>query len=173
MRRRTYLIVLIVVVVILVAWVSYYFFMPKYDVRQFNGNLIKVEGNRITLEGTFYDPVGKLPVKFSSARKFTFQVNNATSFAMEIIQLPSQQELIEAGGELRYKLDSRSNSRGAGSIEQLAKYFTENGVTTQNQIFVEATFDKSILRSTILRSSNPIATVVNYQILTQPLFLSE
>lgn len=167
MRRNIYrYIIPIVTTILLVVWASYYFFGPKYDVRQFNGSLVKIEENTITLEGAFYAPMVKLPEKFLSGRKLTFRVNESTSLSVEVIHLPSQQEIMKAGGKLRYKLDERPSSGGPSSFEELTQYFTESGTVAQNQIFVEATFDKSIFRS-----RKPIATVVKYQVLSQPLFL--
>ena len=162
------LIAAIVLIVLLIAAGIFYpglFGGEKADILGFAGNVVNIEGDTITLRGSFEGPAGTIPEELLSEREFFFRVDNKTSFEKFIVHLPSMPELPENGiATGSYSFNDLQNEKGEGSIENMKSYFmrNEDNVPIYN-IFIRADFPASINGS-----KNAIASSVFYQIFARP-----
>ena len=146
-----------------------YFFIPwisnepdliklEFDIRKFSGNIKSVEGETITLNGT-YNTNETVPEELLAKRDFAFKVNRSTKFEKAETRFPSWEELKTAGkvsGNIaRYNLEPSVGL--AGSLTDL-----KNSIS-KGDILVEANFPVSIYRV-----QNPTASFIFYYILIRP-----
>lgn len=148
----------VVALIALVAGVLYYYWLnPLPDVRSFTGDLRRVSGNTVTLNGVFYSREGTLPESLSTAREFTFRVDNSTRFWKTVIQKPTPEEVMAMGG--RYRISDLPKKEGQGTLQDLAES------QKAGRVYVEAEFPSSIVNT-----YHPVASYVIYRVTLLPAF---
>lgn len=133
----------------------------KFDIRKFNGDVVSVEGETVTLNGVFDGPSGTIPQDLlSDERDFSFQVDGATKFEEIKIGWPSWEQVAAApGGHFKFNVSELSSNRVAGSLENLKNLSLSNPGT----VYVEADFQASIYGS-----KNSVASFILYKLMTMP-----
>ncbi len=126
------------------------------EIRKFIGSPLRIEGDAITLKGV-YELQGVAPQDLLESREFTFRVGEGTSYKKIGLQLPSWKELAARGATGTLSLADLPRNDATGSLDDLRSMIGAGGVS------VEAAFP-----ATIYRSSNPVASVVTYRIITPP-----
>lgn len=160
-RPSTPVISIAIALVLVAAGAAYYFLRPtpSADVRKFTGVLKAVEGNVVTLYGTFYPLPEQVPERFRSGRDFAFRADGSTKvFSISLSRPPSEKVLANGGGYL-LKLNELPRKEEPGSLDEL-KTLIDKG-----NVYVEVSFPSSILTA-----RNPVASSVVYRYLPRPDF---
>ena len=163
MKMRLLRNVLLITMVVVAGYYIFFHSRPtredtSIDIRQFTGGLVSVEGNVVTVEGSFTGPLGTIPEHLLlDTRLFLFQVDDSTDFNKEEVILPAWEELAATGetsGTFYFKDLPQTESQG--SLADLNNSLTLGGV------HAEVDFPSSIHDT-----ENPTASSVFYQVLVQ------
>lgn len=132
---------------------------PQVDIRKFNGSVLAVEGDTITIRGVFSGSV-IIPEKFVSERDFSFRVSGDTEFRKADIRWPTWEELARQGTSGTFKIQDLPRTEVEGSLADLADLFS---LIASRSVYMEAGFSSSIHNS-----KNPMASSVFYQLMGIP-----
>lgn len=160
--NKKFLISIIVLIVIGVA--GYYVNLKhplfpkekKVYINQFNGNLIGVVNNNISLKGIYVSST-YLPPPYQAPREFTFRTDENTTWERIVITMPSYESLKKLG-TTTYEIKNLPRNKVEGSLEDL------KNLPLTEAIFVQADFSTSISDT----SKVPVAKKISYKILMQP-----
>lgn len=148
-------IILVVLAILGGYFLFQYFTEPKFDIRQFTGNVVSIKDEAVTLKGVF---VGTIPENLLVQREFTFRVDKSTRFEKIETRFPTWEELKAMGAvngnSARYNLEDLPRTKETGSFDDLTSSLH------RGDIFVEADFTASIYHS-----RNPVASFVFYNVL--------
>lgn len=130
-------------------------FGKTLEVTSFKGVLVGVDGNKVTLRGTYLSN-SPLPANLSGSRDFTFTVSDRTIFNKTAITLPSYSAIQKATGATHGTFDPKylPHSETTGSIEDL------KNPDFKNNAVVQVGFSVSINKI-----QNPVSSYVQYTIL--------
>lgn len=132
----------------------------EFDIRKFNGDVVSVEGETVTLNGVFDGPAGTIPQDLLlNERDFSFKIDDSTQFTKADIGWPSWDKVDAAGGSLVFNIASLSYTEGPGSLGDLRSL----GEFNPGVVYVEAEFQSSIYRAT-----TPVASRVLYKLMSMP-----
>ena len=163
--------VLVFVVVLVLILVGYFVLYKKTPIipnrefskeipvgaTEFRGRLVKVDGNKITLNGSFFASASPRAL-VGQVKDFSFIVNESTTWKKLEMALPSYSSLRESGTTTRtFEIKDLPRKDGVGSIDDLGSSMSKGAV------IVKIDFSFSVGSS-----KNPVATSVFYQIIVNP-----
>jgi hypothetical protein len=152
----------LVLIFIVVGVSAFYFYSlfskPRVEIYKFVGSIVSIDGESVTLKGTFDGPRGTIPEELLSQRDFTFYVDDNTQFEKIDFFLPNWEDLT-AGGETSgtYNLEDVNSTQGVGSLDDLNSSLLKGGIT------VEASFADSIHGS-----QDSVASRIFYRVFVEP-----
>lgn len=152
---KIFIILGLTILLLVVGFYVFYYVSQKpdvYNISKFNGEIVSIEGNKVTLYGMFIAS-STLPVNYKEKQEFSFLVDESTEYQKLEIIMPSYESLRATGKtSATYNLEDLPKNHVAGSLSDLEKYVSQKG------IFVEASFSSSVYNKT-----NPKASMVYYQ----------
>ena len=155
----------LIILVLVVGYLAFsYFSKSQTEIYKFSGNIVSIEGDRVTLSGVFAGPIGTIPENLSAPRNLSFSVGEATTFRKLETFMPSW-ESINASGTVTetgaiigsYSSEDLVTLEGEGSLEDLQASIERGAIS------VEVEFETSIHNS-----NREVAKHVSYHILVSP-----
>lgn len=158
------LVIVSITISLLIIVVGFYilpFKSEEFDIRKFNGDIVNVEGEIITLNGVFDGPIGIIPQDLLlSERNFSFRVDETTRFEELEIGWPTWEEVRAApGGHLPFKVSDLPQSRKERTLND----FNNTHLLNPGTVYVEADFMASIHNS-----KKPVASFIFYRTMNMP-----
>ena len=128
------------------------------DIHTFDGGVIKIKGNVVTLKGLFGTGTSTVPMKLQGVKEFSFQVTPETTFIKKEYNWPTWEEVERAPrGVLVYRPEPKEES--VGSFNDLVSSFS----LYPQGVHVIVDF------STVSPDSRtPVASSVFYEIISMP-----